>query len=399
MKSSYENKVNWLFNQFPAFQKVGEVAYKPTLDNTKKLIQHLQVPLEEMRFVHVAGTNGKGTTCAIIASALKEAGLKVGLFTSPHIKDFRERIRVNGEMISREKVLTFITHFQSTNFDFSPSFFEMTWAMALKHFSQEKCDIVVVETGLGGRLDATNVIQPELSVITNIELDHVSILGDTREKIAKEKAGIIKQNVPVIVGESDEEVEAVFVEAAKAKNASLHFLSENNVINTYEKNKRLAFFALDILLQNRADLPTIKQSAIDKLYDNTGFYGRNQLWSTDPLIIIDAAHNVMGAQRFLKYIMDTYPHKKVRALYGASNDKDVQSIVKLFPKSWEYYFTEFGGNRSIGINVFKDIAEENNLNSKYFNDAQKAFNEIQESVNEEVVIVVFGSFFLLEKII
>jgi len=399
MKSSYENKVNWLFNQFPAFQKVGEVAYKPTLDNTKKLIQHLQVPLEEMRFVHVAGTNGKGTTCAIIASALKEAGLKVGLFTSPHIKDFRERIRVNGEMISREKVLTFITHFQSTNFDFSPSFFEMTWAMALKHFSQEKCDIVVVETGLGGRLDATNVIQPELSVITNIELDHVSILGDTREKIAKEKAGIIKQNVPVIVGESDEEVEAVFVEAAKAKNASLHFLSENNVINTYEKNKRLAFFALDILLQNRADLPTIKQSAIDKLYDNTGFYGRNQLWSTDPLIIIDAAHNVMGVQRFLKYIMDTYPHKKVRALYGASNDKDVQSIIKLFPKSWEYYFTEFGGNRSTGINVFKDIAEENNLNSKYFNDAQKAFNEIQESVNEEVVIVVFGSFFLLEKII
>lgn len=399
MKSSYENKVNWLFNQFPAFQKVGEVAYKPTLDNTKKLIQHLQVPLEEMRFVHVAGTNGKGTTCAIIASALKEAGLKVGLFTSPHIKDFRERIRVNGEMISREKVLTFITHFQSTNFDFSPSFFEMTWAMALKHFSQEKCDIVVVETGLGGRLDATNVIQPELSVITNIELDHVSILGDTREKIAKEKAGIIKQNVPVIVGESDEEVEAVFVEAAKAKNASLHFLSENNVINTYEKNKRLAFFALDILLKNRADLPTIKQSAIDKLYDNTGFYGRNQLWSTDPLIIIDAAHNVMGVQRFLKYIMDTYPHKKVRALYGASNDKDVQSIIKLFPKSWEYYFTEFGGNRSTGINVFKDIAEENNLNSKYFNDAQKAFNEIQESVNEEVVIVVFGSFFLLEKII
>lgn len=399
MKSSYENKVNWLFNQFPAFQKVGEVAYKPTLDNTKKLIQHLQVPLEEMRFVHVAGTNGKGTTCAIIASALKEAGLKVGLFTSPHIKDFRERIRVNGEMISREKVLTFITHFQSTNFDFSPSFFEMTWAMALKHFSQEKCDIVVVETGLGGRLDATNVIQPKLSVITNIELDHVSILGDTREKIAKEKAGIIKQNVPVIVGESDEEVEAVFVEAAKAKNASLHFLSENNVINTYEKNKRLAFFALDILLQNRADLPTIKQSAIDKLYDNTGFYGRNQLWSTDPLIIIDAAHNVMGVQRFLKYIMDTYPHKKVRALYGASNDKDVQSIIKLFPKSWEYYFTEFGGNRSTGINVFKDIAEENNLNSKYFNDAQKAFNEIQESVNEEVVIVVFGSFFLLEKII
>src|SRR5690554_3215234 len=171
------------------------------------------------------------------------------------------------------------------------------------------------------------------------------------------------------------------------------------MLNIPKKKISFYLFSINIPLQNRADLPTIKQSAIDKLYDNTGFYGRNQLWSTDPLIIIDAAHNVMGAQRFLKYIMDTYPHKKVRALYGASNDKDVQSIIKLFPKSWEYYFTEFGGNRSTGINVFKDIAEEINLNSKYFNDAQKAFNEIQESVNEEVVIVVFGSFFMLEKII
>src|SRR5690554_4353951 len=390
MDSAYEKKVNWLFNQFPAFQKVGESAYKPTLENTKKLIEHLNVPIEKMKFVHVAGTNGKGTTCSIIASALTESRLKVGMFTSPHIKDFRERIRINGEMISQEEVLAYITTFQSSSFEISPSFFEMTWAMALAYFYQEKCDIVVVETGLGGRLDATNVIEPELSVITNIELDHVAILGDTRTKIATEKAGIIKQNVPVIIGESDEEIEGVFVRAAQERNAPLYFLPENNVINTYEKNKHLAFFALDILLQNRADLPTIKQSAIDKLYDNTGFYGRNQLWSTDPLIIIDAAHNVMDVQRFLKYIMDTYPHKKVRALYGASNDKDVQSIIKLFPKSWEYYFTEFGGNRSTGINVFKDIAEENNLNSKYFNDAQKAFNEIQESVNEEVVIVVFG---------
>jgi len=399
MDSAYENKVNWLFNQFPAFQKVGESAYKPTLENTKKLIEHLNVPIEKMKFVHVAGTNGKGTTCSIIASALTESGLKVGLFTSPHIKDFRERIRINGEMISQEEVLAYITTFQSSSFEISPSFFEMTWAMALAYFYQEKCDIVVVETGLGGRLDATNVIEPELSVITNIELDHVAILGDTRTKIATEKAGIIKQNVPVIIGESDEEIEGVFVRAAQERNAPLYFLPENDKVSTYEKNQLLAFFAIDILLHNQPDLASIKQRAMDRLFINTGLYGRNQIYSTNPLIIIDAAHNVMGIQRFLDYIALTYPNKKIRALYGASNDKDVKAIVKLFPKKWEYYFTEFGGNRSTEISVFKAIAEENKIKSKYFSDSKKAFIEIQESVNEEVVIVVFGSFFLLEKII
>ncbi|HLW39220.1 MAG TPA: Mur ligase family protein [Brumimicrobium sp.] len=399
MDSAYENKVNWLFNQFPAFQKVGESAYKPTLENTKKLIEHLNVPIEKMKFVHVAGTNGKGTTCSIIASALTESRLKVGMFTSPHIKDFRERIRINGEMISQEEVLAYITTFQSSSFEISPSFFEMTWAMALAYFYQEKCDIVVVETGLGGRLDATNVIEPELSVITNIELDHVAILGDTRTKIATEKAGIIKQNVPVIIGESDEEIEGVFVRAAQERNAPLYFLPENDKVSTYEKNQLLAFFAIDILLHNQPDLASIKQRAMDRLFINTGLYGRNQIYSTNPLIIIDAAHNVMGIQRFLDYIALTYPNKKIRALYGASNDKDVKAIVKLFPKKWEYYFTEFGGNRSTEISVFKAIAEENKIKSKYFSDSKKAFIEIQESVNEEVVIVVFGSFFLLEKII
>src|SRR5690554_621721 len=399
MDSAYEKKVNWLFNQFPAFQKVGESAYKPTLENTKKLIEHLNVPIEKMKFVHVAGTNGKGTTCSIIASALTESRLKVGMFTSPHIKDFRERIRINGEMISQEEVLAYITTFQSSSFEISPSFFEMTWAMALAYFYQEKCDIVVVETGLGGRLDATNVIEPELSVITNIELDHVAILGDTRTKIATEKAGIIKQNVPVIIGESDEEIEEVFVRVAQERNAPLYFLPENDKVSTYEKNQLLAFFAIDILLHNQPDLASIKQRAMDRLFINTGLYGRNQIYSTNPLIIIDAAHNVMGIQRFLDYIALTYPNKKIRALYGASNDKDVKAIVKLFPKKWEYYFTEFGGNRSTEISVFKAIAEENKIKSKYFSDSKKAFIEIQESVNEEVVIVVFGSFFLLEKII
>lgn len=400
MKSAvYNEKVNWLFNQFPAFQKVGETAYKPTLENTKALIQLLKVPIEQMKFVHVAGTNGKGTTCSIIASVLTESGKKIGLFTSPHIKDFRERIRVNGEMIASERVLDYINFFQATEFEFSPSFFEMTWAMALAYFYEQECDVVVVETGLGGRLDATNVIQPDLSIITNIGLDHVAILGDTRAKIAKEKAGIIKENTTVIIGESDDEIKDVFVSTAKSKNAPLYFLEENMEVSTYEKNKLLAFFALDFLLSENPKLESLKQKGIDHLFINTGLYGRNQIYSTEPLIIIDAAHNVMGIERFIQYIGRTYGNKKIRVLYGASSDKDLKEIFKLFPKEWDYFFTEFGGLRSTKVEELKKNAEINKLKSFYFTDADVAFKEVQSFVNEDVVVIVFGSFFLLEKII
>lgn len=400
MKSSdYKEKVDWLFNQFPVFQKVGESAYKPTLDNTLSLIEYFNVPIEEMKFVHVAGTNGKGTTCSVIASALTSSGKKVGLFTSPHIKDFRERIRVNGAMISENKVVDYINRIQITNFDFSPSFFEMTWVMALAYFYEQECDVIVVETGLGGRLDATNVITPVLSVITNIGLDHVAILGDTREKIAAEKAGIIKAGVPVIIGESDDEISHVFTEAAERNSAPIYFLPEHLGENTFEVNKRLAFQAIDFLLESNPNLETIKSSALSNLYENTGLYGRNQIYSEQPLVILDAAHNPMGIQRFILDIQKRYTEKRVRVLYGASNDKDLFEIANLFPQEWEYYLTEFNSQRTTKIEDFKANDKINQLKVKYFSDAKQAFSESQIIDNESDILIVFGSFFLLEEII
>lgn len=397
--SNYKTKVDWLFNQFPVFQKVGISAYKPTLDNTLALIQFFKVPIAQMKFVHVAGTNGKGTTCSIIASALTASGKKVGLFTSPHIKDFRERIRVNGKMIEENEVIEYIDRIQNTRFDFSPSFFEMTWVMALAHFYKEECDVIVVETGLGGRLDATNVILPQLSIITNIGLDHVAILGDTRTQIAKEKAGIIKENVPVFIGESDDEIKDVFMEIAKSKSAPIYFLPKNLGENTFEVNKRLAFKAIDFLLKDNSSIKTIKETAIRNLYQNTGLYGRNQLYSEDPLIILDAAHNAMGIQRFILDIQTRYSDKNVRVLYGASSDKDLFEIANLFPEEWEYYFTEFNSLRSTKIDTFKSIKKIRSLNTKYFSDAKEAFELAQMFNNKKNMLIVFGSFFLLEEII
>ena len=391
---NYKEKVDWLFNQFPVFQKVGSSAYKPTLDNTLALIQFFNVPIEQMNFVHVAGTNGKGTTCSIIASALTASGKKVGLFTSPHIKDFRERIRVNGQMISENEVVEYIDRIQNTTFDFSPSFFEMTWVMALAHFYKAKCDIIVVETGLGGRLDATNVILPQLSVITNIGLDHVAILGDTRVKIAAEKAGIIKENVPVFIGESDIEIEDVFLSTARKHSAPIYFLPEHLGENTFETNKRLAFAAIDFLLEDNLELESIKTRALKDLYENTGLYGRNQIYSQDPLVILDAAHNTMGIQRFILDIQKRYSDRNVRVLYGASNDKDLFEIANLFPIEWEYYFTEFNSQRSTKIDAFKAIDKINQLNSKYFSDAKIAFESAQNLNSKKDMLIVFGSFFL-----
>ncbi|PKR79893.1 tetrahydrofolate synthase [Brumimicrobium salinarum] len=296
----YRRKIEWLFNQFPVFQKVGDKAYKPTLENTLSLIKLFKVPLQEMRFVHVAGTNGKGTTCSIIASTLQSADLKVGLFTSPHIKDFRERIRVNGLMISETEVVNAVQKIQEAQFDFSPSFFEITWVLALSHFYKQNCDVVVVETGLGGRLDATNVIQPELSVITNIGLDHVAILGNDMVQIAKEKAGIIKTKTPVIVGEYTSETEKVFNEVANKLHSNIYFLPPNSNETTFEKNQRLAFKAVDIFMKDYPEKATIKKKGIKNLYQNTGLLGRNQVYSTSPLIIMDAAHNEMGIERLIE---------------------------------------------------------------------------------------------------
>lgn len=400
--SLYKKKVDWLFNQFPAFQKIGNTAFKPTLDNTRKLVSVLNVPIEKMKFIHIAGTNGKGTTCSIIASTLTESGKKVGLFTSPHIKDFRERIRINGEMISEEEVVNYISKFQELKFTISPSFFEMSWVMALSYFYQKKCDIIVVETGLGGRLDATNIIHPILTIITNIGLDHTAILGDTREQIANEKAGIIKAKIPIIIGESDKELDQIFRNKAKKEKAPILFISKETDSTVFEHNKQVAFTAIDdFLLKDTPKLirNNFKKRAIDNLWKNSGWIVRKQIYSINPLIILDVAHNQMGVERLIHDIQMEYPTKQIRALYGASNDKNILKIIQLFPKGWIYYISEFKNKRSTTIEEFKQIEHLNQLNISYFNDVKKAFQIAKESTLEDELLLVFGSFYLLEEII
>ncbi len=399
-EKSYANQINWLFNQFPVFQNVGSSAYKPTLENTIALIEHFGVDLNKLRFVHVAGTNGKGTTSSILASTFTESGLKTGLFTSPHIHDFRERIRVNGEMIGQKEVSAFITSVQDQSFAVNPSFFEISWVMALLHFQNTKCDIVVVETGLGGRLDATNVITPIISVITNIGLDHTAILGNTLREIAFEKAGIIKEGVPVIIGQTQEDIAPVFRVTSTKRSSLIHFVDHPETASTFEINERIA---RETLL--RVELESFEFNAekfhlgLKNLGKNTGFIGRFQTIKKDPLVIVDAAHNDDGIRRLVRDVYRLHPEKKIYAVYGASNDKELDKIFSLIPDSWTMAFTEFKNKRSYRIQDFKQKSAGFSFTSNFYKSSEKALSDVQSVINKDDAIIVFGSFFLLEEII
>lgn len=395
---SYQETIDWLFQQFPSYQNIGAGAYKPSLDNVLRLVDLLGISLEETPYVHVAGTNGKGSTCSMLASALTEAGFKVGLFTSPHITDFRERIRVNGEMISQQSVIEFVNHVQAINLDIEPSFFEISFAMAVDHFNREKCDIAIIETGLGGRLDATNIIIPILSVITNISLEHQNFLGNTRALIAGEKGGIIKPSIPVVIGQFDEETAPVFSTILEKNNAPL-YLAESIQLSYLERNKVIVQKCLELL--NTMSFQTT-QSDFDRgilnLSKNSGLRGRMQIIGSNPLVIADAAHNTDGIKSLFNSINDTYPNYEIRIVYGSSSDKDLDQIGKLLPKNAKYFLTQFKNQRSLKQEDLKFFSQKFDLNAKFFKHPSKALCAAQESVNDSTVVLVFGSFFLLDEI-
>jgi len=394
---NYQENLDWLFTQFPSYQKIGLTAYKPSLDNIQNLLALLGLPIDCLKYVHVAGTNGKGSVVNFTASALVEAGYKTGVFTSPHIVDFRERIRVNGQCISEQKVNEFIQEIRSKHLDLgAPSFFEITWALALKHFIHENVDVEIIETGLGGRLDATNVIRPLLSVITNIGLDHTQLLGPDRATIAKEKAGIIKRDVPVIIGELNDETKDVFKQAAKIQNAPLHFMSYPSDIQFPERNKLLATKVIQSLSSLGFSITEEHfENGQENLYQNTGFYGRLQKVNQDPTVFIDAAHNVEGVKALFD-VVDKMNCQDLHLVYGASTDKNIKQILSLFPKDAKVYFCSFSSERSCKEDDFYQLANDLSFHSTYYRTVKGALKAAKAAVNQGGVIFLFGSFYLLE---
>ncbi len=393
--------LDWLFHQFPSYQHVGVRAYKPSLANVIEILDLLGNPQDKLSFIHVAGTNGKGSSSTLLASILQESGLKVGLFTSPHIQKFEERIRVNGKMIPSAKVSAFCKQIQDFTFQDAPSFFEITFGMALMHFLEEKVDVAVIETGLGGRLDATNVIRPLVSLITNISLDHTQLLGNQLDQIAFEKAGIIKASVPVVVSSRQKEVAHVFETKAQEMNSPLLFASTNDLDSKWKSLMPIPYQQQNLngVLHVLKFLPyEIDESSILKgiknWTKNTGFIGRYTLMEDRPQVIFDVSHNEAGIKSTLKHALATKKGKLI-VLYGTSSDKDIKQILPLFHEVDAINFTEFSNERSAKWDEISSQLQQIQNFCKNYSNPKDALADLKLTVNQEDTILVFGSFFLI----
>lgn len=395
----YSEAIDWLFQQFPSYQNIGKSAYKPDLGNIKQLCENLKINRSNLKCIHIAGTNGKGSTSNMLSSILMEANYNVGTFTSPHILDFRERIAINDKLISEEAVISFCQKVQEKNLNFSPSFFEITFAMALNHFIDMKCDVCVIETGLGGRLDATNIITPILSIITNISLDHTDLLGDTLPKIANEKAGIIKTNIPVIIGEYQSETLPVFQEKAFNNNSEIRYAFEEFELEEENNYKVVNERTVKSAVKKLNELGfSINKSQIDygiqNLFKNRNFIGRFQIIDESPLTIIDVSHNEAGIKKSFE-LLKKIQQGKLHIIYGASSDKNLEEILLLFPMEASYYFSVFSSNRSCTKEELIQKSAKSSLDIHFFNSLEETHNFAKTIVNEEDTLLITGSFFLI----
>jgi dihydrofolate synthase/folylpolyglutamate synthase len=404
---TYTETVEWMYQQLPMYQQVGNKAYRVDLHNITSLVKQLGEPHKHFKSIHVAGTNGKGSVSHMLASVLQEAGYKVGLYTSPHLKDFRERIKINGEMISEAAVMQFIAANKAFFEKESLSFFEMTVGMAFNYFSEENVDVAVIEVGLGGRLDSTNIISPELSVITNIGFDHVNILGNTLPKIAAEKGGIIKENTPVVIGEYQEETFPVFKRLAEFKNAPFYLAEDfrgrsytSDLKGQYQKwNIRTVSMALDVLKDLGWELgEEAAEKGLKNVIFNTGLRGRWEVLQEDPKVICDTAHNKEG----LVYAMKQLQEEKFENLHlviGVVNDKDLTSVLPIFPKSAKYYFSRPNVPRGLAAEELQKTAAENGLFGKVFSSVTEAYEAALQEASAKDVVYVGGSTFTVAEII
>lgn len=397
---NYSETIDWLFQQFPAYHNLGAQAYNPGLKNIEELSAFFGNPETELRFIHVGGTNGKGSVSNMLASILTESSEKVGLFTSPHLFDFRERIRINGIPVDEQFVIEFCEKVRNHSWNIEPSFFEITWMMALSFFRQNNCSLVIAEVGLGGRLDATNIIRPLISVITNIGLDHVNILGETREKIAFEKAGIIKQGIPVVLGEVDPETFPVFESVSKALHASIllpdtDISLPDGIIGYQTGNYHIVSAVCDYLQEKgfSCDQET-REKGIRNLKSNTGFFGRMEVIAQAPLTIVDCAHNAEGIHALI-HSVEALNQGTLHCIYGTSSDKDLDAILDEFPENAHFYFTTFSNPRSTKLEDLKEKAGSRVEKKYFFNSPLTAYKQAQESANKADTILIFGSFFLV----
>ncbi len=396
-----------MYKQLPMYQRIGKAAYKVDLSNTILLANHLNNPHKKIKTIHIAGTNGKGSTSHMLASVLQEAGYKTGLYTSPHLKDYRERIKINGKPISKSYVSNFITEHKPFFEEHKLSFFEMTVGLACSYFNDKKVDIAIIEVGLGGRLDSTNIITPEVSVITNIGLDHTQFLGDTLSQIATEKGGIIKPKVPVVIGETTPETLPIFKEIA-LKNKTEIYLTEaistpkikTDLLGKYQnQNSKTTFVTLKILKKlgwKISEKDVLK--GLQNIVKNTGLMGRWQLLQLKPKVICDTAHNTHGLKPVLEQLQSE-KYTNLHIVLGVVNDKNLDQILPLFPRKATYYFCSPKIDRGLNPIDLKNTALKFNLIGEEYTSVQKAYKEALKNASQEDVIFIGGSTFVVAEVV
>ena len=428
---TYQQTIDYLYSQLPMFSRIGSAAYKKDLHNTIELCNALDNPEKKFKSIHIAGTNGKGSTSHILAAMLQQAGYKTGLYTSPHLKDFRERIKLNGEMISKDFVVDFVERTKQLSESIEPSFFELTVAMAYDFFAREKVDIAVIETGLGGRLDSTNIITPLLSIITNIGYDHMNILGDTLEEIAFEKAGIIKPGVPVVIGEYTDVTKPIFIKKAKETNSSIYFANDeysvsnisssayqlncdvtdvsNNCTENFTldlnglyqtKNLQTVLCAEGILMQHGFNISNeAEKYALANTKKLTGLHGRWDVIAEQPMIVLDVAHNEDGIKQVLKQLSvigDQFD--SLHIVTGMVKDKEIEKVLRLLPKDATYYFTNAHIPRALPAAELQQKAASHQLTGNIFDDVNEAIDNAKQKASAKDLILVCGSVFLVGEV-
>jgi len=433
----YQETIDYLYTRLPMFSRIGAAAIKPNLDNTIAICKFLGHPEKKIKTIHIAGTNGKGSTSHMLASIFQEAGYKTGLYTSPHLYDFRERIKVNGQMCSQDFVIDFTNKIKPCIEKIEPSFFEITVGMAFDYFVQEKVDIAIIETGLGGRLDSTNVIEPELSIITNIGFDHMALLGNTLEAIASEKAGIIKEATPVVIGALDPETKKVFEDKANKENAPIYFAENFIELKSFQNNWQNALFEFKQPLIHLLDAPLFPKNftiecdlpakyqaknlkavlvavqllstmgwkltaskvmkALSQIKKNNGLMGRWECIQDSPRVILDVAHNEHGVLALLEQLASLH-YQQLHIVTGMVKDKDVQSVLKLLPKNASYYFTQSHIPRALPVDELAAQAVLIGLNGLAFEDVNIALSDAIKNANHNDLILVIGSVFLVAEV-